>query len=356
MEHQDRRYRLAAVLIACLCLLGSSVPYVVGWAASSPEMQFGGVLLTYVEDVYTYLSAMHQGARGSWTYQILHTPEEHRPEILKPFYLILGKATRVLGLPMVTGYQLARLAAGSCLLAAVYAFSGIFADGPRSHLVAYLIGCAGGGLSWLTAALWAIGCRWPDWMPVEFWLVEGFTLSTIMLFAHGALATAILLATFRAMLTYHRTRARRGLAKSVALTIALGVVQPICLPILGITLCVHQVLLVARRISRGQPWLNRVELASIVVIGGISLPLAALFSYPFWTNEVFRIWREQSPTTSPPLVHLLWGCGLFVPLAAVGAKHVWQDKRDAGLLLVAWILAAGLLLYLPGLPGRRFAQ
>ncbi|HUT16184.1 MAG TPA: hypothetical protein VMY98_08075, partial [Anaerolineae bacterium] len=99
-----------------------------------------------------------------------------------------------------------------------------------------------------------------------------------------------------------------------------------------------------------------VELASIVVIGGVSLPLAALFSYPFWTNEVFRIWREQSLTTSPHLVHFLWGYGLSVPLAAVGAKHVWQEKRDAGLLLVAWILAAGLLLYLPGLPGRRFAQ
>ena len=305
MEQGEQRYRLVALLIASLCLLASSVPYVVGWAVSSDEMQFGGVVLTYMEDVYTYLSAMNQGATGSWSYQILHTPEEHQPELLKPFYLALGKLGGVLGLPMVTAYQLARLAAGSCLLAAIYTFSGVFTDGPRSHLVAYLIACAGGGLSWLTAILRATGCQWPDWMPVEFWLVESFPLPTIMIFAHGALATAILLVTFLAILVYHRMGTLKDMGKSVALTVALAVVQPMCLPILGVTLCVYQALLAVRRISRGQSWVNRTELAGIMIIGGISLPLAVLLSHPFWTNEVFRIWKQQSLTTSPSLLHLL---------------------------------------------------
>ena len=356
MKQRDIRHRRAAVLIACLCLLASSVPYLGGWAVSSDEMPFGGIILTYMEDVYTYLSAMHQGAAGSWTYQILHTPEEHQPEVLKLFYLVLGKAARVLGLSMAAAYQLARLAAGACLLASIYAFSGAFADGPRSHLVAYLIGCAGGGLSWLTAVLRAAGSPWPDWMPVEFWLVESFSLPTIMIFAHGALATAILLVTFLAVQDYRRTGTRGALAKSAALTIALAIVQPMCLPLLGITLCVYQTLLSVRRMARGQPWLQRTEMASIVVIGAISLPLAIFLSLPFWTNEVFRIWNQQSLTPSPSPLHLLWGYGVFVPLAVVGARRVWQDQRDTGLLLIAWILAAGVLLYVPGLPQRRFAQ
>ncbi|GAG04475.1 unnamed protein product, partial [marine sediment metagenome] len=197
---------------------------------------------------------------------------------------------------------------------------------------------------------------WPDWMPVEFWLVESFSLPTITIFAHGALATAILLVTFLAVQDYRRTGTRRALAKSAVLTIALAIVQPMCLPLLGVTLCVYQALLAGRRIARGQPWLQRTEVASIVVIGAISLLLAIFLSLPFWTNDVFRIWNQQSLTPSPSPLHLLWGYGVFVPLAVVGARRVWQDQRETGLLLVAWILAAGVLLYVPGLPQRRFAQ
>ncbi len=356
-EQQGRkRYRRIAICIACLCLLASCLPYLAGWAASSDRMQFGGVLAHDRADVYTYLSAMHQGAHGNWSYHILHTPEEHHGEPLKLFYLILGKLAHAFGLPMAVAYQLARIAAGTCLIAAIYTFTGYFVKDRRSHLVAYLLACVGGGLGWLIPFLKAAGCQWADWVPIEFWLFEGFTFPTILFFVHGALATAIMLITFLAILKYQRTTARREMATVILLTIALAIVQPLCLPILATTVCTYMLLLTWRRWTESRQWPTREEIVITLIVGAISLALAAYFLLPFLINPVFRSWKTRSLTLSPPPLHYLWGYGLIVPLAIIGARRTLREKHETGLFLIAWLLAAAVLIYLPYLPQRRFAQ
>jgi len=356
-EQQGRkRYRRIAICIACLCLLASCLPYLAGWAASSDRMQFGGILHIHMEDAYTYLSAMHQGAGGSWCYHILHTAEEHHGEQLKLFYLGLGKLAHALGLPMIVAYQLARIAAGTCLIAAIYTFTGYFVKDRRSHLVAYLLACVGGGLGWLIPLLHAAGCQWADWEPVEFWVVEGFTFPTILVFTHGALATAIMLITFLAILKYQRTGAKKEMAKSIVLTAALAIVQPICLPILATTLCAYVGLLAWSRWTGACYHLKRAEIAITLAVGTTSLALAVYFLHPFLTNPAFRTWETQSLTPSPSPLHYLWGYGLIVPLAIIGARRTLRERHEVGLFLIAWILVVASLLYVPHLPQRRFAQ
>jgi hypothetical protein len=357
MEHKTRkRYRLIATVFAIGCLLASSVPYLAGWAASSEEVRFGGILILHMEDVYTYLSSMHQGARGSWSYHILHTPEEHRGEPLKLFYLALGKLARPLGLPVALAYQLARIVSGTCLIAAIYLFTGYFVEDSKSHLVAYAMGVVGGGLSWLTAILRALGRSWPDWDPIELWLVEGFSFPTLLVFAHGAMATAILLMTFLSVLEYHRNASRMGLIQSIMWTVALAVVQPLCLPILGTTLAAYQLLLAWRRKSTGYRWFQRQEVIALLTVGAISVTLAVFFYRPFITNEAFLTWEQQSRTPSPPPLHYLWGYGLIVPLAILGAGRALRSESEAWLLPIAWLVAVTALLYMPHLPQRRFSQ
>jgi len=352
----NERYRRMAIYIACLCLVLSCLPYLAGLVASSEEMQFGGVLLLHMEDVYTYLSAMHQGADGSWCYHILHTPEEHQSEHLKLFYLALGKLAHALHIPMVVAYQLTRIIAGICLIAAIYAFTGYFVKDARSRLIAFVLACVGGGLGWLLPLLKALGCRWADWPPIEFWLVEGFTFPTILVFAHGALATAIMLVTFLAVLRYQHSGTRRGLLRILTLTIALGFVQPLCLPILATTLCAYLAILSWSRWRAAHFWMKREEFVVTLLVGATSLVLAVYFLHPFLTNPAFRAWETQSPTPSPPPIQYIWGYGLIIPLAIVGAVRILQQKQEDQLFLIAWVLMGAILLYLPYLPQRRFAQ
>jgi hypothetical protein len=354
----QNRERLIAVCFASLCLLGSCLPLLAGYVASSATMQFGGLSRSHIGDVYTYLSAMHQGARGGWSYHLLHTPEEHQGEPLKLFYLALGKVARALGLRMVVAYQLARIAAGACLLAAIYIFVGYFMEDSRSRLVAFVVASVGGGLGWLTPFLQATGL-WPEsWLsvPLEGWLVEGFVFPTIQVFTHGALATGLMLITFLTILEYQRTGAKREMAKSVVLTMGVAIVQPLCLPILTAALFAYLALLAWSRRTKAHPPLEREGILSVLIVSAVSVSLALYFFLPFATNTAFRTWNAQALTPSPLPLDYLWGYGFVVPFAILGAVRIVRERREVELLLIAWVLAVIVLVYLPYLPQRRFSQ
>jgi hypothetical protein len=142
-KHYNRE-RLAALFSACVCLLASCLTLLAGRVASSVAMQFGGLIRTHIEDVHTNLSATHQRARGSWSYHLRHTLEELQGEPSKLFYLASGNVARVLELRMVVVYQLAHIAAGACLLAAIYIFAGYFVEDSRSRLAASVVASVGG--------------------------------------------------------------------------------------------------------------------------------------------------------------------------------------------------------------------
>ena len=75
-----------------VALLVTSVPYLVGWLRSTPDRVFGGFAFA-IEDGYSYLSKMKQGAEGLWLFQLPYTSEAHTPTIFYLFYLLLGKLT-----------------------------------------------------------------------------------------------------------------------------------------------------------------------------------------------------------------------------------------------------------------------
>ena len=91
-----------------LFLLLSSVAYVFAFLCAPDDQVFLGFLVNN-DDHQLYLSFMRDGARGAWLTTIRMTPEVHRPAVLLPGYLVLGKITRALGLPNEVGFHLARL-------------------------------------------------------------------------------------------------------------------------------------------------------------------------------------------------------------------------------------------------------
>jgi len=354
MERVHTRELKIATSIACLTLLATCAPYVAGALAGSPELRFGGVLLLHQEDVLSYLAAMQQGARGSRTFRILFTPEEHEGALIYLFYLGLGKIAHMLGLSVVVMYHLARIAAGACELAAIYAFTGRFVKSPV-RTTAYALACVGSGLGWLIAIAQAIaaghGLPHPGWDPIDFWLVDAYTLPTILVFPHGALAVALMLTAALCALDYQESGRVRSLISAALLAPALAVVQPICLGTLAGALGVYLILLAWAR--KAQP--TQREMTGTLTVGLIAVAAAAYYRHIFSTNPTFSAWQAQNLTPSPMPLHWLLGYGVILPPAIAGGIHILREKDERSLLLPAWLLATGALLYLPG-PQRRFAQ
>ncbi|HIC93581.1 MAG TPA: hypothetical protein EYP09_04945 [Anaerolineae bacterium] len=353
-EYPHRRELKTTACIAAITLIASCLPYAAGMLASSPELQFGGVLLLHREDVLSYLAAMQQGANGSWTFRILFTPEEHEGAPIYLFYLALGRIARMLGLPMAPAYHLARIAAGACELGAIYAFARRFVKSAPVRIAAYLLACAGGGLGWLIAIAQAMALRYglphPGWAPIDFWLVDAYTLPTILLFPHGALAVAIMLAAALSLLNY--CQRGRWLIPTTLAALTLAIVQPICLGTLAAAAGAHLALLVWTRKARPR----RRELAGAAAVGLTALAAAAYYRHIFAANPAFSAWQAQNLTPSPAPIHWLLGYGVILPPAAAEGIHILREKDEGHIFPVAWLLATGVLLYLPHTPQRRFAQ
>src|SRR3989304_4236489 len=99
-----------------LALIMTSIPYAIGWLRSSPDRFFGGFVIA-IEDGYSYLAKMNEGARGAWLFTLPYTSELHTPTLFYFFHLLLGKAAALTGLTLAMMYHLARLICDTALLA-----------------------------------------------------------------------------------------------------------------------------------------------------------------------------------------------------------------------------------------------
>ena len=184
------------VLIGSLIALAvTSVPYVLGAAMATEERVFGGFVYA-VEDCYSYLAKMRQGAGGAWLFQIPYTPEPHPRALIYSFYLLLGRIAgllpgRDLTARLVCVYHAARWVFGLGLLLTVYRFLAVLTNRLIVRRLAWLMVTFGGGLGWVLIALGR--SDWLGSMPLDFILPEGFTFLVLYAFPHIALGRTLLL-------------------------------------------------------------------------------------------------------------------------------------------------------------------
>ena len=363
-DHPLPAEKKKAALIAALCLGLAFLPYIAGWFASSPEWQFEGLLGIHIEDSRSYLAAMHQGAAGAWRFHILYTPEEHEGIYLYLFYLLLGKAARLLGIRMIAAYHIARLLAGAALLAALYIFIAHFLRDPTWRLVAYVLASLGSGLGWMLAL--AGLTAFLGWPPTDFWLTDAYIFFTILLFPHGALAVALLLFALLAVLRYYESGEGRWLLGIALLALSLSFVQPLCAVILDVAAACYTVSL---RLSAGKPStvLRARYGAALLALLAAQAPLFIHYIDALLKDPIMWAWQAQNITSSPSPLHYLLGYGVILALAALGAAETigaWRGALHLGRgnpeahrrsLLLMWVAAVAVLLFLPGAQ-RRYSQ
>lgn len=344
-----RREWLWAAAVSSIVLAFSTAPYLAGYLAQTPQERFAGALLDRV-DYHSHLAKMQQGYRGEWRYRLLFTPEDHEGAYLQTFYVASGHLARLLGLGLPLTYQIGRLVFGFLMLLSVYWFVAHYCAAVRTRRTAFLLATTASGLGWLTEA---VAPTPPGGVsPMDFWLLDGFVYLALLTSPHFCAATGLLLTIFVLLLrSPSRGPSLRDGALAVLASLTLGLIHPYALLIADLVPALYWIIegLRARRwVWRGLAW--------VVGMGVAQAPLLIYDAWVFLTQPVFAGWSVQNVTLSPPLRVYLWGYGVLMVLAALGAITRARHAEQSLLFPLLWVGVVALLTHLPWNLQRRFLE
>ena len=342
MTRAEYRWVLAASL-ALLVL--ASLPTIYAWALADADHVFTGFVYN-TEDGNSYIAKMRVGARGDWLYHNVYTPEPHPPALVFPFHVLLGKLGAALGLSMVLTYHLARVLLGLCLLFTVYIFVAHFTSDLTKRRVAWALAAVSSGLGWLLVALGSSG--WLGTLSLDYTVPEAYLFLVLYSLPHLAAAEALLLWSLLSALRALEGEGLHWCLYSAVAAFFMAWIVPFYAGVLAAVLGAYLLSLFLRR--RRFPWR---ETGLTVLMGLGALPPVAYNAWVFTTNPSFATWAAQLRLPSPHPLHYLLGYALLLVPAIWGAVQAVRREDEKWLLLVAWVLVAPILVYLPFNPQRR---
>jgi hypothetical protein len=344
---------LAASLLVTLVL---NIPYLVGWWLSSPGNQFGGEIIS-LEDQHSYVSALRQGAAGSWQYQLFYTHLPHEGGYVKLPYLTLGhvvgwmRGGQASTSDFIMALNIFRVLAGIGMMLTSYWLIAVYIDRPALRWLAWGVAILGGGLGWmllpfLKESPFGLG------LPVELNIPEGFSALILMSVPHLALARCM---SYGGWILHLRAVEKANWKHSLMAGVAwlvMGLCVPFFIAQLGVLICVWLgVLWLARRAFPLREFL-------LSGVAGVLPVLYLIYNMvAFTSNPVYALWGQQNALPSPPVIDLVLAYGVLIlcGLAALRDILARSDSPHMALLL-AWPVTAFGLVYLPISIQRRLLE
>lgn len=324
------------VLVAGLTLL----PYLYAQLAAPPGYTFGGVMIG-PEDGNTYLAKIRQGYDGAWLYRSVYSPEVEPPILGHNLYLLIGQAAHLLRMPVSVAFHGARFLAGSLLLLGAYWLAAELTPDVQARRWAWTVAALGSGLGIVVQLL---GMGQNGFLPPDFYLPQSNIFYSILTNPHFPLTTAfeiwMVLWVFKP--PFARWPELLNLGWIVAMGIGLAIMAPYLVPVLGLVLFVG--LIAAWPVSRK-------VLIRFVVFAVTVSSIALIYVWQLNYNPATAAWLGQVESLSPPLIQMLFGLGIWLPLALVAAWQIWQSQPKASrpfvIMLLAWLVASLFGMYIP---------
>jgi hypothetical protein len=338
---ERREWRWVAGM-TLLLLFVSSVPYLVAWAAAPEGARFTGLLVNPL-DGHSYIAKMRQGLEGSWRFRLVFTSEPQAGAHLFLLHLGLGHLARWTGLPLIAVYHGGRVLAGGLLLVMVYRFAAWVVEDQRQRRLAWWSVSVFSGWGWLVAPL-------TGRLTADLWVPEAFVFYSILDTLHFPLAVALMVVILMALARPGRKPGWREALIAAVASVGLGVVQPFGVIPVYAALALWRAACTLR--DRRVDW-RTVGWTAAAGLAAMAYPLYGVASIQ--ADPVLRGWNAQNQTPSPPVWDWLLSFGLLTALALPGMVRMARRRSDSGLLLMAWVVAAGVGMYAPMALQRRLA-
>ena len=339
--------RRSFVVWAIVALLWANLPYLIGYAQSTPQNRFDGFFL-YEQDGYSYLAKMRQGARGAWDFHLPYTSEDayQAGGFVYPFYIFLGKFEMV-GLNDQFVYHVTRLLSSIFLLIVLARFIARFIPDRRWQLWTWWLLLFSGG--WGLLVSYFID---PHYVAYELIAPDGFVFSILYGPPHIIVGFALLLIwightldtiTSRMFLNLREVVLRILIANLLGgLTVlsreAYGAVYAglFAAYLIALTLC-----------DRRLPWRQAVTLGLSTITAGLYIIYLLIV---FRTIPGLEVWYAQNPFATPSLLDFALGFAPLLILAFLGLRHARQSSSFIlypSSFVVAWLVAGPIMAYLP---------
>lgn len=341
-------YEWRWLTVACCVLAGLSLlPLFASAAAVGGDWAFMGSAHNY-QDAATYLAKMRIGLEGGWLLQFMHTPELHDGALTVTFYPFLGHLARLTGLDLIVIFHLARVVNSLVMYFSLYLLGAVLWTQASTRRLFFLIAAVGAGFGWIAAPLTGL-FGFPDLA-----IPEMFPFYSTLVNPHFPLAIALLAllaAQFAGVIRPDSdTVAWRPLLGTILLGAGLTVLYPQALvPFTGAVV----IYLANLRLRSGL--FPRGALLHTAALIAPAVPMAIYLGLVMRLNPAFAEWNRQNVTLSPPLWVMLTGLGLPLLLGLPAmVRAARRLDRDGDRLMLWWLLAIFLALYLPTTVQRRF--
>jgi hypothetical protein len=324
------------------------------WVAFSgvtgEQWQFMGILSNY-RDGATYVAKMLQGYEGSWLITFRHSPETHNPVLIQVLYPALGHLARLLNIPSVALFHVARAVASLIMYMAVYYLGATIWPRRRARRVFFTVAGIGSGLGWLWALLTG-QTETPDLV-----IPEIFPFYSSLVNIHFPLAIACLCLLFGLLIVAFRPGmnddpgANNGGLAAMSLGFAVSLLYPQALVPLSLTI-IGYVGIASWRRRMGK--MRELRWLLAIILPG--LPYAAYLFAIVNYNPAVAIWNRQNVTAAPSLLVFLIGLGVPLLMALPAIYRAVRDfHQDGDQLALLWLIAMFVTIYLHTNIQRRFA-
>lgn len=324
------------VVPALLVIAATSAPYVLATVLQPKGYVFSGFLLNPI-DGFSYLAKMRQGASGAWLFHLPYSARPGEGAFLFVYYLFLGHLSRLLDLPALATFHLARGMGTLAMYGAAATFLGRFVPKGEGRRWAWQATLFGSGWGWVGIPVGLLA--------LDLWVPEAIPLLSAYASAHFALSMAVV--WLAGLSIFPGIQGRRRIVLASACGTILSLLQPFAVATLGLVSIIWLAVEAIAKRPSGDPGVIRPAISALAAFG---LGAAPVLAYDIWAvtaNPALADWNRQNVTPSPGLFET----GLaFLPLLALAFRALWNRvswKNPAVRFMVVWGATNLVLLYAP---------
>ena len=340
-----KREIIAIVLFSVTIVFFSRIPYKLAEISMPSGMVFMGFIGPN-QDPNSYLAWCKQAQEGKLLFEDKYTTEKQNRHFFHPYFLAVGRIAMLFGINIETAYEMSRLFLGFCLLLIIYIFSivyfGTSGDAQIKRIFAFLFASIISGFGWVFPG--SVVDKLENMFnlkPVDLWVTEGFTFLTILIRPLFSLTQILILLFFIFLYISRKNRKLIYSCLSGFCLFFIGLVHPYDLVTIYLAVAIY--LFLQFRFYRED---IRFTLVSSLLPIVFSLPVL-LYEYLLFTgNSVFSKWSETITVSPNPLAYII-GYGILLIFAVIIIPFVYNRRRDIDMLILSWVFAVAILVYMP---------
>lgn len=337
---------VSAIILTALVISFSPFIYeILATTRRLPESRYPLLETEFPPDQRVYLSRMRQGYEGKWLVKEKYTSEPHQGSLLHISYLLMGKATGLLGISPTRAFPVWRLIGGAFLLLSGFFFISTFFAEKRLRLAAFLLFVFAGNLPILSkTGIPFLGHHFSSFLA---WYTFFDPVKRIFFLPHYTLSSGFLSLALAFFWQGTKIPKRAQFIKAGISAFIAGIILPQTLMVVIPTTAFVSLMKLANRSpkkgtkTRIKNWTIQSAPFWFLTLLALTLIIFSLSYFPWKVHSSADLTKRDLPFNC---LEILSGLGVTGLLGVLGGINVLLQRRKIGYLSALWLLVTFFLV------------